>query len=284
MPSGNPNATQSKIVLLGTGTPNAEPDRSGPSVAIISGNTTCIVDFGPGVIRRAMEAHKNGIPELEPAKISTAFCTHLHSDHTAGYPDLILTPWVLGRTRPLDVYGPSGITSMTEHILSAYNSDISERTDGLQPSNDTGFNVNAREIEPGVIFENANMRVEAFHVNHGGLESYGYKIHLPDRVVAISGDTAPFDCIAENYRDVDVLIHEVYSTDGFEKYPPEWQKYHSATHTSSKELAHIASIAKPGLLVLYHQLLNGVTEEQLLDEIRADYSGKIAYGRDLDVF
>ena len=38
------------------------------------------------------------MPALEPVKISVAFATHLHSDHTAGYPDLILTPWVMGRT------------------------------------------------------------------------------------------------------------------------------------------------------------------------------------------
>ena len=52
-----------------------------------------------------------------------AFLTHLHSDHTAGYPDLILSPWAVGRNRPLEVYGPKGLKDMTEYILKAYRED-----------------------------------------------------------------------------------------------------------------------------------------------------------------
>ena len=112
---------KTKIILLGTGTPNAEPDRSGPSVALMVDETPYIFDFGPGVVRRAAAA---GLPLV---KLNRAFLTHIHSDHTTGYPDLILTPWTLGRVEPLEVYGPSGIHKMTEHILEAYEEDIKER-------------------------------------------------------------------------------------------------------------------------------------------------------------
>ena len=37
---------------------------------------------------------------LGSINLRVAFMTHLHSDHTVGYPDLILTPWVLGRRFP----------------------------------------------------------------------------------------------------------------------------------------------------------------------------------------
>ena len=102
-----------KIVLLGTGTPVADPERSGPSVAIIVNDTPYIVDFGPGVVRRASAAHKAGIKALRVQNLTRAFATHLHSDHTLGYPDLIFSPWVLGRSEPLEVFGPEGIKSMT---------------------------------------------------------------------------------------------------------------------------------------------------------------------------
>ena len=39
--------------LLGTGTPNADPERSGPAVAVVVNGTPYLVDFGPGVVRRA---------------------------------------------------------------------------------------------------------------------------------------------------------------------------------------------------------------------------------------
>ena len=278
------NPEKTKIVLLGTGTPNAEPDRSGPSVAVIADGTPYLVDFGPGVVRRANAAHLAGITELAVKNLKTAFLTHLHSDHTAGYPDLILTPWVLERDEPLEVYGPPGLRSMTGHILSAWEEDIRERRDGLQPSNDSGYRINVHEIEPGVIYEHSNVSVEAFKVNHGSLTAYGYKFRAPDRTITISGDTAPSDDLIEHYSGSDVLIHEVYSTAGFEKYPPEWKKYHSAVHTSSSELARIASIAKPGLLILYHQLYNGVSDDDLLAEIRELYDGEVVSGRDLDIY
>ena len=110
-------ATQ--VIVLGSGMPAADPDRFGPAVAIVSNGTAYLVDCGSGVVRRAAAAQRNGIPALEASKLNTAFITHLHSDHTIGYPDLILSPWVLGRDGPLNVYGPAGLKEMTDHILEA---------------------------------------------------------------------------------------------------------------------------------------------------------------------
>ena len=48
--------------------------------------------------------------------ITAVFLTHLHSDHTLGLPDVILTSWVMGRQRPLTVVGPPGTREMTDHL------------------------------------------------------------------------------------------------------------------------------------------------------------------------
>jgi len=276
-------ATQ--IVLLGTGTPNADPDRSGPSIAIVVNDTPYLVDFGPGVVRRAAVAFQRGIAGLAVKNLSRAFVTHLHSDHTAGYPDLILTPWVLERKEPLEVFGPKGIKAMTGHILKAYREDIEIRLNGGEPSNKTGYRVIAHEIKPGVVYKDDNVTVRAFAVSHGSWpEAYGFRFETAGRSIVISGDTRPSPAVIENCNGCDVLIHEVYSQAGFAKRPPEWQRYHSRYHTSSSELAAIATSAKPGLLVLYHQLLWGTTEDDLLREVRAGYAGRVVSGHDLDVF
>ena len=276
----------SKVVLLGTGTPNADPERSGPAVAVVVDHTPYLVDFGPGVVRRAAAAHLAGVTGLEVSRLKRAFVTHLHSDHTAGYADLIFTPWVLGRAEPLQVYGPAGIGAMTEHILAAYRADVDERVHGLEPANATGCQVLSHEIAPGVVYEDRdrNVRVEAFRTNHGSLEAYGYKFYTPDRTVVISGDTAPAGRCVEAYRGCDVLIHEVYSAKGLARRPPAWRRYHSSVHTSTVELARMASRARPGLLVLYHQLFHGVSEDELLQEVRGGYDGPLVSGRDLDVY
>src|ERR1700680_1947799 len=123
------HTTRTRVVLLGTGTPVPDPDRSGPATAIVVDDRAYLVDFGPGVVRRAEAAALTGVTAVEPGNLKVAFVTHLHSDHTAGYSDLILTGWTSGRTVPLEVYGPPGMRSMTEHILEAYRVDIETRTD-----------------------------------------------------------------------------------------------------------------------------------------------------------
>jgi ribonuclease BN (tRNA processing enzyme) len=274
----------SQLVLLGTGTPNADPERSGPAVAVIVNQTPYLVDFGPGVVRRAAAAYEQGVEGLETWRLNRAFVTHLHSDHTAGYPDLILTPWTLGRQQPLEVYGPAGLQAMTEHILAAYEEDIRERLEGLEPANDQGHDVQVKEVEPGWAYKDGNVRVEVFEAKHGSWAAYGYKFHTPDRVIAISGDTAPREGLAEVYRGCDVVVHEVYSWVGLASRAKEWREYHSSVHTSSRELAEIASEAKPGLLILYHQLFNGVTEAELLQEVEERYEGRVVSGRDLEIY
>ena len=121
--SGQPDYAASEItqlVLLGTGNPNPDPERSGCALAIVVNDTPYIIDFGPGIIRQAARLtprYGGDIKGLDAKNIKIAFLTHLHSDHTTGYPDLIFTPWVMGRDTPLEVYGPEGIKDMTEKQL-----------------------------------------------------------------------------------------------------------------------------------------------------------------------
>jgi ribonuclease BN (tRNA processing enzyme) len=275
---------KTKVVLLGTGTPNAEPERSGSSVAVVASGEAYLFDFGPGVVRRANATYQMGVEALLPSKLRTAFLTHLHADHTAGYADLILTPWTLEREAPLRVFGPPGILAMTDHLLAAYAEDIRERVEGLQPSNQSGHIVDVHEIEPGVCYEDEHLSVEAFHAVHGNWTAYSFRITTQDGTIVISGDTAPHDLMDEKYACCDLLVHEVYSSSGYEKLPKAWQRYHAAVHTSSWELGQIAERVQPAQLVLYHQLLWGRPEESLIDEIQAFFSGRVFSGKDLDIF
>lgn len=274
----------SQIILLGTGTPNADPARSGSAVAIVVNDVPYLFDFGPGVVRRAAAAHQKGVAGLAVHKLCRAFLTHLHSDHTAGYSDLILTPWVLNRTEPLRVYGPVGLRAMTDHLLAAYEADFRERTSGLQPFTEHGGEVIVEEITADWRYQDENVMITAFPAVHGSLIAYGFRIVTPDRTIVLSGDTAPHSKIVEYYRPCDVLIHEVYSAKAFKKIPPEWQRYHAQVHTSTQELAQIAQQVQPGMLILYHQLFWGELEEDLVQEIQAEYAGVVISGRDLDAF
>ena len=280
--------TQTQLILLGTGTPNADPERSGSSLAIVVGSNSYIVDFGPGVVRRASALSKQWggkIEALNANNLKLAFLTHLHSDHTAGYADLILTPWVLGRNIPLEVYGPKGLTQMTENLLEAYRSDISYRLDGLEPANALGWQVKTHEITEGVVFQDDLIEVTAFKINHGSWDNaFGYRFVTPDKTIVISGDTRPSQNLIRYSEGADILVHEVYSQAGFDKKTEVWKKYHASHHTSTFELGEIAKKSKPGLLVLHHILFWGSTEDELLDEISQVYDGLVSVGSDMMIY
>ena len=284
--SGEETGTVTRVVMLGTGTPNAEPDRSGPALAVVVGGTPYLIDAGPGVVRRAVGAFQAGIKAMRASNINHLFITHLHSDHTLGYPDLIFTPWVLERNHPLNVFGPRGTGRMTRHLIKAYRRDIRIRLNGAEPANRQGYRVNVQRIREGLIFRDRNVKVYAFPVQHGAWkQAFGFRFETPDRNIVISGDRAPGTAnILKYFRDCDILVHEVYSAEGFRSRPEVWQNYHKTAHTSSLELAELAREIKPKLLVLYHQLLWGSTPDRLLAEIRGIYKGRVVYANDLDVF
>ena len=273
-----------RLVMLGTGTPNPDPERMGPSLAIVTGGQAYLVDFGPGIVRRAALACERGVPELEVSRLGIAFLTHMHSDHTVGYPDLIFTPWVLGRKQPLEVYGPQGLAAMTEHVLEAYRMDKHQRICGLEPINPQGYGAVAHEIEPGRIYADENLKVEAFLVDHGDWDAFGFRFEAADRTVVVSGDTAPSDAVVAACQGCDVLVHEVYSAIGFARRSEQWRRYHAAMHTSTTDLARIAARIRPKLLVLTHQLFMGESEEALLAEIRNGYDGEVVSAHDVDIF
>jgi ribonuclease BN (tRNA processing enzyme) len=282
-PSSNPPPPGAFVVVLGTGTPNADPDRSGPSVAIVANGSPYLVDAGPGVVRRAAAAERAGVAALAPKRLDRVFITHLHSDHTVGLPDLIYTPWTLERTVPLAVYGPPGITQMTGHLQAAYTEDVRNRIDGAEPANTTGWAVQAHEVDSGVVYRDSNVVVRAFAVPHGDWRhALGYRFEAGGRSIVVSGDTRASDAIVRACNGCDVLVHEVFSAERFKAREPEWQRYHAAAHTSTRELAELAARARPKLLVLYHQLYWGTDDDGLLREIRAaGYQGPVVSAKDL---
>ncbi|MGJ3239186.1 MAG: MBL fold metallo-hydrolase [Anaerolineae bacterium] len=276
--------SQTKLVLLGTGTPNILPTRYQTSAGVLVDDVPYLVDCGGGTLQRIAQAHhEKGITGFAFENLSRIFLTHLHPDHVTGLADLIIAPWVLDRTDPLQIWGPTGTRAMIAHLLQAYEIGIGEHRDGLAPINHP-LDVLVTEISAGQVYHDERVTVTAFPVQHGGLEAYGYQFISDDRVIVFSGDTTPSQALVDHARECDVLVHEVYSAQGFAQRSPEWQAYHHNAHTSTRELAEIAREVQPKLLVLVHQLFWGQSEEDLLAEIREQYHGEVISGQDLDVF
>jgi ribonuclease BN (tRNA processing enzyme) len=270
------------VVFLGTGTPRPDPNRQGPSLAIVANGKAYIVDAGTGVVRQAAAAYQRGIKALWANELDIAFLTHLHSDHTLGLPDLILTPWVMHRTVPLQLYGPAGTKAMADNIEKAYAEDIQVRIDGLEHQTTTGHQVVVHEIQPGVVYQDTNVKVTAFAVAHGSWkEALGYRFDANGKSIVISGDTRPVDSVVEACNGCDLLVHEAYSgTPG----DADNAAYFSSFHTSAQQLGEIAAKAKPKLLIIWHYMPLGNTDQtKMMEEIRQAFHGAIVVANDLDV-
>jgi ribonuclease BN (tRNA processing enzyme) len=284
-PSGTlGQAPKTRLVVLGTGTPYADPDRSGPALAVVFGHEAYLVDAGPGIVRRAAAAAQKDVPALNPTNLKRVFLTHLHSDHTLGLPDLMFSPWTLGRQVPLQVYGPPGTRQMTGHIEQAWAEDIRVRLFGLEAGRHHNYRAVVQEIRAGRIYDAGQVRVDAIPVLHASWSSaFGYRFTTPDRTIVISGDARPTESLVRACNKCDILVHEVYSSAFFRDQPN--QAYHASAHTATTELAEIGKKAQPALLLLYHQLYGRATDEDLKREIReAGYNGRVESARDLDVF
>jgi ribonuclease Z len=268
------------VVLLGTGFPRPDPNASGPATAVVVGDRVFLVDAGPGVERRLAAAH------LPIDGVTALFVTHLHSDHTLGLPDLIFTSWVMGRHTPLAAYGPRGLQAMVNHLVAAYAQDIRQRTEGLEHESRNGYRVDVHEVSAGVIYDSGGVRVTAIRVDHGMLESYGYRFDTPGRVVVISGDTRPSEALVAAARGADVLVHEVYSAAHLhaENRPggDDWPAYMRSLHTSDVELGDLAARIAPKLLVLTHVIRMGATDEELLEAVHRAFTGRAVVGHDLE--
>ena len=250
----------------------------GPAVAIVSGDRVYLVDCGPGVVRRSAEAG------LQMEQLTRVFVTHLHSDHTAGYPDLILTPPNSGRSERLEAFGPPGLRSMTAHILAAWKEDLDIRLHGTQPVAPRGFAVEAHDVKPGQVYSDANVRVVAFAVEHGAWKyAYGYRFEARDKTIVISGDTTYSKSLIQAAKGCDILVHEVYSEKGLESRTPDWQRYHSAYHTSAPDVGRVAAEVRPKKLVLYHLLPMGQAPDEVLAEVHRYFDGEVIYSSDLAV-
>lgn len=277
-----PRTYRTQLVMLGTGNPVPDPDRSGPATAVVVDDVAYLFDCGPGVVRRASVAStKHDLAALAPTSLQFLFVTHLHSDHTLGYPDLILTPWVMGRRAPLEVYGPPGIAAMTDHLRAAYAEDIAIRSDGPEDAERAPTVPNVHEVSAGLVFQDERVKITAFPVHHGTWpHAFGYRIEGPDRTIVITGDYSPTDSVVAACNGCDVLVSEGYPSRILEREPGR-RAYMQDFHTSATELGVLATRARAKEIVVTHRR-SGIPDAILLEEIHRGFTGPVVLANDLD--
>ncbi|MBS1855296.1 MAG: MBL fold metallo-hydrolase [Acidobacteria bacterium] len=257
-----------RAVVCGSSSPMPDPRRAKTCIAVIAGGKLYIVDVGP---------NSAGAIGLPTDRLSAVFLTHFHSDHIGDLGELNNNSWGMGRTAPLDIYGPPGIERVVAGFSEAYALDQEYRTAFYGPNFDppqrwrmvahpvalVGEPTTARD-RTGIAFDDGKLKVTAIEVNHSPADpAYGYRFDYQGRSIVISGDTVRHPPLARAARGADVLFHEaqpehvvkmIETISGEAGDLRVSKNVHGigALHTTPPDAAAIANDAKVTLLVFYH--------------------------------
>lgn len=265
-----------QVIVLGTGYPRPDPERAGPATAVVVGEKVFLVDAGRAVVMRLAAT------EYPLKAIRAVFLTHLHSDHTSGLPDLFSTSWIFGRYAPLELYGPMGTAELAVALEKFFAADIHIRRDLTEKHPGAGATIRAHTVREGVVYQDSEVRVTAFAVDHRPVEpAFGYRFDARGKSVVISGDTAPSQILIRHAKGADVLVHEAYLPEHFDRVDtPEVAARLKRYHTSAEEVGQVAQQAQVKMLVLTH-LIPGNAETAFLERAGKHFKGKIVVARDL---
>jgi ribonuclease Z len=145
------------LTVLGSASAKPVPGRFQSAQVLSVHGRLFLIDCGEGVQTRLQEA---GISSM---KIDAIFISHIHGDHIFGIYGLLSTLGMLGRTAPLNIYGPSNLGP----IINFYKSYFWD---------ESFFEIRFNPLsmkEPQVIYSTKSMEILAFPLNHK-IETYGY--------------------------------------------------------------------------------------------------------------
>lgn len=270
-----PSLAQMQVVLLGTGFPAPDPDRAGPSTAVIVHDKYFVVDAGRAVTMR-LAVLKPRMPFL-----TAVFLTHLHSDHTDGLPDLYNTAWVMGRKVPFELYGPEGTQAMADAMQKYFAADIHIRSRLTEMLPAEGAKVSVHIVREGVVYKDADVTVTAFAVNHGPVKpAFGYKFESGGKTVVISGDTTYTPNLVKFAQGADILVNEVFLPGTFTHDRSSVASMLESYHTSAAQAGRTAAEAHVKQLVLTH-VIRPPQSAEILAAVSQVYQGKTTVGNDL---
>lgn len=285
------------VVLCGTGSPLADPERAGPCTAILAGGHFFLVDVGPGSQRQV------ALERLPRARLDAVLLTHFHSDHIGELGEAVVQSWIAGRGQPLIVYGPPGVEQVVDGFRQAYAFDMQYRVahHGAEAMPPAAGGAVAKTIAlPGpqnatVVFDADGVRVSAFVVDHEPVApAYGYRFDYRGRSVVVSGDTKKNANLIRHAQGVDLIVHEALAArmiapvteyadaNGLTR----WAKLTRDVvtyHTTPVEAAEVAKEANARMLALTHivpPLSNFVARRMFLRGVSSAWDGPVELGKD----
>ena len=280
-----------RLIALGTGMPAARRSQAATCWLVELGNgDKFLFDVGTG-------ANANMAALMIPYDFLTkVFLTHLHTDHWGDLPGLWAGGWTSGRTKPLEIWGPSGAREdmgtkyAVEHFLKAYNWDNMTRLANL-PSKPGQIDVHEFDYkgENQVVYDENGVTIKSWPAIHAGDGWVSFALFWKGMKIVIGGDTMPNKWFIKYAKDADVAIHECFMTpellvELYNQAPQTALGVGTYVHTSPQGFGKVMSEIKPRHAIAYHFFNEADTRFQLSEAVRQTYDGPLTMAEDLLVW
>jgi ribonuclease BN (tRNA processing enzyme) len=184
-----------RLQFLGSGDAFSSGGRFQACLHLSGGDEPLLLDCGATSLAAMKRA------EVDPASIGWVALSHLHGDHFAGLPWLVLDGQFSGRSRPLAVAGPPGTGKRLDQAFEA-----------LYPGSSTAerdFELSVTELEERGTTRLGPASITAFQATHGGgAPAYALRVEYGGKVIAYSGDTEWTDSLIDVSRGADLFVCE----------------------------------------------------------------------------
>jgi ribonuclease Z len=291
-----------RVIMLGTGAALVDPDRNHSSIPITVRGRHYLFDCGHGATHQLVRAG------VDPVEVDVVVLSHLHFDHIADFPYFLISTWIFGRQTAPVLIGPPQTAEFVRHLFAdgAFAKDIEARAQYPQrKANLHALAPDVRECRPGLVYEDAQVRISACYVEHIPREispCFALRMDTADgQSLVFSGDTSPCDRLIELAQDCDLLIHEC-------TFPQKAIDFRSRAgigtwaHTSPLDLGKIAVASRAKSLVATHfghfdttnpvlrrhlakhmpiELVGPEFMEDVVSDIRRIYKGPLRMAHDL---
>jgi ribonuclease Z len=246
-----------KVIILGTSNAIASSEHENTHMVVVGEERTVLVDCVSSPLLRLEKAG------LDFNDLTDLIVTHFHPDHVSGVPLLLMDMWLMGRKRPLNVYGLHHTLDRVEQLMGFYGwadwPDFFPVSFGRLPLH-----------EKTVVLDCPDFRIYASPVKHL-LPTIGlrFEFNKHDKTMAYSCDTEPCSEVVRLAEGADVLIHEAAGA--------------SVGHSSAEQAGEIATKAEAGALYLIHYPTGKYAGGDLVADARRRYQGDVKLAEDFMV-
>jgi ribonuclease Z len=280
-------ADEIRMFVCGSGMPAARHGQAATCFLVETGNgDKFLFDIGTGSM-----ANVAGLM-IPYDYLDKIFLTHLHTDHMGDIDAIWAGGWTAGRTGPLKVWGPSGMTRemgtkyAMEGFLKHANWDFQTRAAMISPIPGA---IEVQEFdykkENQVVYQENGVTIRSWPAIHTGDGPVSYSLEYKGMKIVIGGDTFPNTWFLKYAKNADLVIHEAFMMpELFVKLynqPPQlaWRVC-CAFHTSGQAFGKVMSTVKPRHAVAFHFFNEEATRYSLYDNIRETYEGPLSMATD----